>query len=141
MCRTVCTKDFWAKRYARKTFGTDFWAKGYARKTFGLSALHERLLGQALCTKDFWATDLEEILEDFAANRYFFAVDRYERKLHLLNRRLPAISFAVDRQVGDYTFSAGGWPPCECGVGIGKTMWEGVVWGGRNCGNNFSETF
>ena len=71
-----------------------------------------------------------------------FAVDRYVRQLHLLNRRVVAISFAVDRQVGDYTFSAGGWPPRECSVGIGKTMWEGVVLGGRaQGGNNVSETF
>ena len=28
-------------------------------------------------------------------------------------------------------------PPRECGVGIGKTMWEGVVWGGGHSGEQF----
>ena len=49
----------------------------YARKAFGPTATDERLLGQALCTKDFWAADLEEILEAFAASRYFLATDCY----------------------------------------------------------------
>ena len=74
VAREMCRR---AGRYARKTFWPNVTHERLSGQTLGPTATDERLLGQALCTKDFWAADLEEILEAFAASRYFLATDCY----------------------------------------------------------------